>query len=140
MNIGLIPCAPSAAQWRQIATTTATLIAALSIGTAVAAIADAEPRNPAQANYVSCVDGGIKAAQQNSPNGYVSYLTLKGIEFDCCIGGGQHWVGGEWNDSKAHCEDSDGNILDTQAPPPPPPPGATLIPHPGGPPQSVQTQ
>jgi hypothetical protein len=110
---------------RQIATTAATFIAVLSIGTAAAAIADAKPKDPAvQSTYNDCVVSALDR-MNGKP---ITFDAFKGIQFDCCIGNGLKWVGGQWNSNNGHCVDDSGNTISAPQPAPSPPPSAVMPP------------
>jgi hypothetical protein len=114
--------------WRRIAASAAILLAALSVGTAVAGTADAKPKTKpsASAAYGACVaqDGRATYAANG---GHISSAEVDQIEEDCCT-----TLGGTFNLNPGgpytECYLPDGTVIGDGQQPPAPPIGATAVP------------
>ncbi len=67
-------------RWRRVATTTALLLAALSVGTAAATTAAAEPNDGSGFN----MNGYLACIARNNEHGYSD-------DSGCCLQAGGHW-------------------------------------------------
>jgi hypothetical protein len=102
-------------QWRPVATTTAILIAALSVGTAAATTADAEPNDGSGFD----INGYLACIAWNNEHGFSD-------DTGCCFQAGGHWYPPSGTKS-AFCSP----IVLSDDSSRPPAPGATVILPPG---------